>query len=213
MTLKKAYNEIMERIEVTEEMRRHILENLEKADFKPSKKVLFLSNHKKYLLIAAGFAVLMVSTFMLSSIIPIEQKNPPPNQLILENDIREYTSAQELSKAVGFEFHDITELPFDVQKSIYIAYWKELAEIKYYGEEQTITVRKSIGSEDNSGDYTFYSMVHEITIDTNLVTIKGNEEKYNLAVWADNGYSYSIHLTNGISENELQDIILKIDGR
>lgn len=212
MTLKKAYNEIMERIEVTEEMRRHILENLEKADFKPSKKVLFLSNHKKYLLIAAGFAVLMVSTFMLSSIISIEQKNPPPNQL-LENDIREYTSAKELSKAVGFEFHDITELPFDVQKSIYIAYWKELAEIKYYGEEQTITVRKSIGSEDNSGDYTFYSIVHEITIDTNLVTIKGNEEKYNLAVWADNGYSYSIHLTNGISENELQDIILKIDGR
>lgn len=212
MTLKKAYNEIMERIEVTEEMRRHILENLEKADFKPSKKVLFLSNHKKYLLIAAGFAVLMVSTFMFSSIISIEQKNPPPNQL-LENDIREYTSAKELSKAVGFEFHDITELPFDVQKSIYIAYWKELAEIKYYGEEQTITVRKSIGSEDNSGDYTFYSMVHEITIDTNLVTIKGNEEKYNLAVWADNGYSYSIHLTNGISENELQDIILKIDGR
>lgn len=212
MTLKKAYNEIMERIEVTEEMRRHILENLEKADFEPSKKVLFLSNHKKYLLIAAGFAVLMVSTFMLSSIISIEQKNPPPNQL-LENDIREYTSAKELSKAVGFEFHDITELPFDVQKSIYIAYWKELAEIKYYGEEQTITVRKSIGSEDNSGDYTFYSIVHEITIDTNLVTIKGNEEKYNLAVWADNGYSYSIHLTNGISENELQDIILKIDGR
>ena len=61
MTLK--YDELMDRIEVTPEMRQRILKNIETADLTPDKKVLRLHHLKQYLAAAACFALLITGIY------------------------------------------------------------------------------------------------------------------------------------------------------
>lgn len=63
MTLK--YDELMDRIEVTPEMRQRILKNIETADLTPDKKVLRFHHLKQYLAAAACFALLITGIYTL----------------------------------------------------------------------------------------------------------------------------------------------------
>ena len=85
-----------------------------------------------------------------------------------------------------------------------------MAEIVYSGEGQTATFRKSVGSEDNSGDYNAYANIKNIQIGSLTVTLKGNGDEYTLAIWSADGYAYSIGLSNGISELEWYDFISEV---
>ena len=59
------YDELMDRIEVTPEMRQRILKNIETADLTPDKKVLRLHHLKQYLAAAACFALLITGIYTL----------------------------------------------------------------------------------------------------------------------------------------------------
>lgn len=65
--MKKKYDEIMEKIQVTDDMRKRILSNIQTIDFteKAPTKVIHLSKFKKYLSIAACFAVLMIGAIAI----------------------------------------------------------------------------------------------------------------------------------------------------
>lgn len=209
--MEKAYDEIMDRIEVSVEMRNRILSNIQAVDLKePFKKVVRFPAYKKYLSIAACFVVLLVGTIALLNTERINNPgvtSPNPGVVAPGADIVEAASAEELSKVVGFEVKDISALPFAVEKRTYTAYFQDVAEIRYDGDEQTAIFRKSIGTEDNSGDYNSYDAVEEISVGTISVTLKGTPDLYTLAVWFDGGYSYSLQLSKGISETEWRGII------
>lgn len=102
--------------------------------------------------VAACFAILLVGALTLPNML---NQVPSGNEVLTPGaDIAEVSTPEELSDAVGFEVSDITCLPFEVQERTYTAYWEELAEIEYRGEGQTAVFRKSLGQDDNSGDYT-----------------------------------------------------------
>ena len=108
---------------------------------------------------------------------------------------------------VGFEVNVDIALPFEAEGITYCSYWNELAQIQYIGQGQTATFRQSAGTADNSGDYTVYGDVAEITASGLPVTLKGDGGAYVLAVWTDGTFSYSLQLSQGASEVEWLDII------
>lgn len=206
MTLSKRYDEVMAHIEVTDEMRSRILNNIQKADVTaPKKNLLHFPGAKKYLSIAACFALLLVGALTLPRYLTPDS---PENPILAQNDdIVNVSSIEELSDTVGFEVNNISGLPFEVEQTEYTAYWQEMAQVSYAGEGQTLIYRKSVGEEDNSGDYTDYKNCINIEANHISAQLKGNGESYNLAIWNVDGYSYSIYSENGLSAEEFIKII------
>lgn len=201
------YNKMMDKINVTPEMHERIMNNIQEVDFETEpKKVIFLKGYKKYISIAACLMVCIAGTLLIPNLMKVEQE--PPLQVV--PDIVEYTSTRELSSSVGFEVKDVKNIPFEVEEIKYISYWKELAEIVYSGDENTLTFRMSEGSDDNSGDYNEYEEVKSYSVDDYTVILKGSNGLYNLAIWSDGSFSYSLELDVALSETDLGHIIQSI---
>lgn len=205
--MKRRYDEVMDRIEVTDEMRERILGNLQRTDLAAAanSRVIQFPNIRKYLSAAACFAVLLAGFFAAGHMAGIFRPNEP--NVAIVNGIVEVDTLEQLADAVGFEVEELPALPFTVEETVYASYWNELAEITYTGEGQTAIFRKSAGTEDNSGDYNTYSSVKEIHMGPLTATLKGGGAVYTLAVWSADGYAYSLCLSNGISEPEWRHLI------
>ncbi len=206
--MKKRYDEVMDRIEVTDEMRGRILGNIQKMELEaaPERNVIPFPNLKKYLSVAACFVVLLAGAFVAGNMTGIFRPNDPA-VLTPADGIVDVGTLEELSAHVGFEVEELNGLPFEVKETTYTVYWQELAEIVYTGEGQTATFRKSVGTEDNSGNYNAYANVKNIQIGSLTVTLKGNGDAYTLAIWSADGYAYSASLSDGISEKEWRNLV------
>lgn len=206
------YNEIMGKIEVTDEMQSRILKNVENhfSVRKGSRRKLW---YPVFGGVAAALLMLIIRPWEGSNA-PVGQ-NPPitGNQppLMQQGGFgEEYPSAEELSKAVGFNVFEINNLPFKAKETNYIAIDKDFAEINYSGENNSLTYRKSVGVEDNSGDYNIYDYVGEIEINKIKVTVKGETESLKLAFWTDGKYSYSISLDKAVTQKEMKDLVMEV---
>lgn len=204
MTLRRAYDEIMDRIEVTEEMRRRVLDHIAQEDIEPARpRVLRFPAWKKYLSAAACLILVLTGAAALPRLI---QLLPPGETVQIVPQIQEASSLAELSGLVGFEVRPAA-LPFTPEETAYCAYWNELAQIQYSGQGQTATYRQSAGESDNSGDYTAYRNVAELTAGGLSVTLKGEAGAYVLAMWTDGGFSYSLHLSQGLTEAQWRAVL------
>lgn len=123
----------------------------------------------------------------------------------------DFDTLEEAGKAVGFDiavpdsFGAFTELSFSAASG-------KILEVQYCDKDGGcgLSIRKAKGSEDISGDYSEYESTSEIQAGGRAVTIKGNGGKYYLAVWLDGGYSYSVSVTDGASEDELKAVVEEI---
>ena len=61
----------------------------------------------------------------------------------------------------------------------------------------TALLRKSQGTEDNSGDFDQYPDVKTLDTAGIDVTLKGAEGQFTLALWQEDGFSYSLRLSQG----------------
>ena len=126
-------------------------------------------------------------------------------------EFAEYSSAKELSKNIGFQITDIPTkiLPYKISEKLYYNYGDGLAEIQYVSEKaQYIVYRKqSISNADISGDYSEYSDVTTVKIQSVNICLKGEQNKYNLATWSKGKYSYSLYFSDAITEEKFQNIL------
>lgn len=205
MTLGRAYDEIMDRIQVTPEMRDRVLRSIQAAEIAAARpKVLRLPAWKKYLSAAACLILVIAGAAALPRLI---QLLPPGETVQVVPQIQEAASLAELSKLVGFEVEAEAALPFAPEEITYCSYWNELAQIQYSGQGQTATYRQSAGAQDNSGDYTIYDAVYELDLNGLTVTLKGVGGAYALAVWTDGRFSYSLRLSQGAPAEEWLSIL------
>ena len=210
----KRYDEIMDHIRVTDDMRSRILENIEAGDIAAERRRKQTGRTvTKLLSMAACLAVIIIAVSALRSpaqVSPNDDLQPnegdTPGFVQGGADIVEPDSAAALSAAVGFEVNDI-DLPFTPEQTEYISYWHELAEIDYTGEGKTACYRKAAGTEDCSGDYNVYTDVTEFEAGSITVTLKGDAGQYTLAIWTDGSYSYSLSLSDGLSLSYWQTIM------
>ena len=116
-------------------------------------------------------------------------------------------SLEALTEKTGIPLNELTGVPFTVERTEYVSYWDNLAEIQYFGDTDSLCYRKSPGTEDNSGDFTVYAQEETLEIYGNAVTLKGNDGAYSLAIWTDGSYAYSISVTNPLSEDAFRTLI------
>lgn len=118
---------------------------------------------------------------------------------------------EEAAKIAGFSI----KLPDNIDgynRILIEAMDKSIIQTVYQGEEQEISIRKALGTEDKlAGDYTEYPMTSEVTLSNNtVVTIKGEDEHINLAYWKKNGYTYAIY-ASGLSLEEVTKLAEEIE--
>ena len=186
------YDEVMEKLEVTPEMRARILQNVETQMAEPRKKPNRL---RRFAALAACLAILLVGAMALPKF--ISSPVPEESETMIANGMVEVTSKEELSEAVGFPVKSAQSLPFFPQSIYYTSYWGEMAQIDYANGGSTACFRQSLGEEDNSGDWSEYPAQKSLTVNGCAVTLKGEADSYTLAIWQDGTYSYSLSLSAG----------------
>ena len=196
------YDEVMEKLEVTPEMRARILQNVETQMAEPRKKPNRL---RRFAALAACLAILLVGAAALPKL--ISSPTPEESETTIANGMVEVASKEELSEAVGFPVKSAQSLPFFPQSIYYISYWGEMAQIDYANGGSTACFRQSLGEEDNSGDWSEYPAQKSLTVNGCAVTLKGEADSYTLAIWTDGNYSYSLSLSSGQPESVWQTII------
>lgn len=210
--MSKRYDQVMEHIEVTNAMRRRILANIREMDLSaaPRAKVVRFPPLRRLMPIAACFVLLVAGVFAVRQFVPGETVVPGPTQDVsvgIGNGIIDVADVNALSKAVGFSVKDLHGLPFQADEVSYTSFWGDLAQITYTGEGQTVTLRQSLGDEDNSGDYNVYDVTEAREIGSLSVTLKGDGQAYSLAGWSDGTYTYSVHAAPGLGAEEWEALI------
>lgn len=123
----------------------------------------------------------------------------------MPNPFTEYKTIDEAKKTLKFE----AKLPSAVPSGYKLEYVSVMSDdflnLTYKNGEKEITYRTAAGTEDISGDYSIYEKTEVIEAGGCAVTVKGNGEKYNLAVW-NNGDSYAISSSEGLSKDEIVKI-------
>lgn len=208
MTLAK-YNEVMERLTLGDDARARILETVEHADVAKKRP----SARRRWALIAAAFAVVLLGSIAL---LPKQTHPSTPETTGLDVQfgfvIEECDGPQALSAAVGFEVPDFSLLSTSFDEIAYTNINNEIAEVSARQGEQTLTYRKSIGEEDNSGLYEDFTQVK--TVDTLGIplTLKGTSEGFLLAIWQKDEYVFSLSTDPPISEQALLALVSDLLG-
>ena len=200
MTLK--YDELMDKIEVTDAMRARILTRVSGAkQRKPAAR--------RWALAAACFAVLLLGALTVPKLLIGDPAQKQPEQgVMIANGMEEVANAQALADAVGFPVSEAAVLPFEPQTVHYTSYWGQMAQITYEADDQSAELRNSPGTEGNSGDWTEYPAAEQLTVGTLAVQLRGDaQDAYTLAVWTDGQYAYSLRLSQGQNAEVWQQII------
>lgn len=205
---KNPYRELMEQVNLTPEARERILTNVQQADLSPQpEKVVPFPRRRQTWRRWASLAACLVVVVAVLVAVPLLREQPdtaPPVQVL--PPFRQVDSLDALSEAVGFPVTEVSKLPFDPVSTTYTAYDEGLAEITYTGHDgQTATYRQSLGTADNSGDYTLYKDTQ--VIPENNATLKGQDQSYTLAFWTDGTYAYSLRLSSALSADAWQALL------
>ena len=217
MTLKRRYDRIMEHIEVTDDMRRRVLQNLREAQAREAGEEGQAAQApsaggrriwKRYLPLAACLAIAVAVGAVT---LPHQQgQDQAAAPALTGSAVVDCSSADKLSQVVNFTVEDLEGLPFQVEQRDYTAYQAELAEITYSGEDQTAVFRKSPGSGDISGNYEDFETVSEVSVSPYVVTLKGQAGAYRLALWSDGEFAYSLQFSSALPEQDWVDLLAVI---
>lgn len=210
MILTGKYNEVMGRLELSDEAKARILGNvMERAGTESPRqgKIIQFSSIRRYAAVAACLAVVLLAVFALPQ---LQQGSNNPPDVASSGGIQECETVEALSAAVGFPVEELSDLPFTPDEVIYVDYFGEMAQITYRSDDASATLRKARGSEDISGDFNDYSIIHELQVGTLSVTVKGAGDTCSLALWQQNGFSYSLSFEPGISEDEATMLVTDV---
>lgn len=189
------YEEVMNRVTVTPEMRQRVLRNVKAAGIQKRKRVM-----GQLTALAACLAIVLCGWLVWQ---PRDVQEPEPDVMAIPQ-IEEAVSIDELSAKTHIPLAELTGIPFPVERTEYVSYWENLAEIQYFGGSESLRYRKSQGTEDNSGDCNVYDREETTKVGENSVTLKGTDEGFTLAVWTDGSYAYSISLTTPLSQDSIR---------
>ena len=217
------YDEIMEHVNATDEIRTRVLANVDKY-FEGKNKRARLSRYV-YRFGAAAAAIIVIGGLALR----YNQSLSPETGVGSGSDstyetggteatgiftVTDCKSAKELEDIVGFAAPELKKPPFDTESTAYTAIGDNIAQIIYYSKNDAaeLVLRKAPGTEDISGDYNVYAENEELNIGEINVAVKGNDGLLYLAVWTDGKYSYSIYLSTGCERDAFAELLTELIG-
>ena len=137
----------------------------------------------------------------------------PSETVTIANPFTDYETLADAIAAAGFDITAPDHIDGYADQSFRVmdADGETMIELIYEsGDENEVRIRKAPGSEDISGDYNEYDQEQTLTVGDRDVTVKGNDDAFNLAVWTDNGYTYSVYVSTGLTGDAFAALIADI---
>lgn len=128
------------------------------------------------------------------------------NTTQIPNPFTDHDTLGQAIKVVGFELTIPEKVGGNSQHDIQTM-GDEMIQVFYGDADNEVCVRKALGKEDISGDYTAYAQTHSVTVNGIGVTMKGENNLIYLAVWTNGGYTYSISARSGMSSTDMTALI------
>ena len=126
----------------------------------------------------------------------------------IANPFVDYETVEEAAEAAGVTFTEPEGLPEGYTFSVARAMEGEMLEVVYADESgNELTIRKAVGTEDCSGDYTAYAETNVLTVDTVEVTCSGADGVIQLVTWNDGENAYAISSASGLDEDGVTALV------
>jgi len=178
------YEMLMNRIEVTPEMRERILRNL------AGRKNVSGFRRYRVTLIAAAAMILILAVFL-----PRLNQPSSDSTTVSAPEVQEFSSPADLESAAGWKIAANFTLPFEPASTVYRLIDSDVAEIDFTGADGTEAVyRTSATMADPSGEYGPFAS------DTawGRIRLRGYEtDQYSLANWTEDGVYSSLSFSAG----------------
>jgi hypothetical protein len=103
----------------------------------------------------------------------------------------------------GWTESDEPEMTEELKEIFEIA-TEDLIDVTYTDKDGNalMQIRKAAGEDDISGDYNAYDSAEEIPVGSKTVTLKGNDQMVSLMIFTEDGYSYSVSMSEGLSRED-----------
>ncbi len=151
------------------------------------------------------FTMILCAVLTISMVACGTSQKAEKENVQIPSPFQEVKTLEEASKIAGFDI--IVPDKIDGYSKIVIeAVEKEMIQVFYIEGEKTLLIRKSNQAGDPSGDYNAYQVVEEVEQNGINIPIKGDGETASLAVWSNNGYSYSISCDK-MAQNDLLALV------
>jgi len=89
----------------------------------------------------------------------------------------------------------------------YQAIKKEMIQVSWTKGDDQILIRKAAGKSDISGDYNEYTSKIIVTAGKVKVTMKGDGNTYNVAIWRAGKHSFAIDSDQGLSQETMTALV------
>lgn len=132
------------------------------------------------------------------------------NLIGMPNPFTDNETLEEAEKNAGFSI-EVPEQIRGIAAASFRNLGQELVEVIYYdGDQEIARIRKGTALDDISGVYTDYKDIRNEQIDGRQVTLKGHDGQYELAIWQQDGFTYSLSMEPGGSEAVFVEMIRSI---
>lgn len=125
----------------------------------------------------------------------------------MPNPLVSYTSLEQLRGATGFPFGVPSSLPAGYVSKNYWLIAGKTVQIAYDNGSDRIIYRAAQGDENISGVYRVYPTVKTIAVGNAKVTVKGRGNTIHLAIWSNDGMSYSMYFSKAVNTQSLTSMI------
>lgn len=155
-------------------------------------------------MLAGAFAVLMLAIVMPRLLKPAEDTpaDPkPPVQLV--NPSVSVETMEEAEAITGFAL-ECPETFGEWNRSDIAVNNGKMIDVTYTDKDGNALMQicKAAGKDDISGDYNAYDSAEEIPVGSKTVTLKGNDQMVSLMIFTEDGYSYSVSMSEGLSRED-----------
>lgn len=112
------------------------------------------------------------------------------------------------AKLAGFDL-TVSEEPVGFSDRKIQAIENDLIQVIYDSEDgQTVMIRKAVGKDDISGDYSAHAETNTVTVGRRQVTMKGANGMATTAIWVDGGYAYSVYADQaGLTSEAMRQLV------
>ena len=125
----------------------------------------------------------------------------------IPNPFKDYADMAAVKEAMGFDIVLPEKIEGYEQTLIQTDEEETLVQVFYEKDDQQILIRKAAKQSDISGDYNQYTKEETVTVGENTITLKGDADKYKLALWTAGEYSFSVSVTEGMSQEALTELV------
>ena len=131
------------------------------------------------------------------------------DQTQIPNPFVDYQTLAEAEKAAGYTI----KLPEQIEgykQTAYSVRSAQMLQVVYEKEASQITIRKEAGTDDISGVYIDYAKKEAQTIGGHQTELRGDGTHVYVAVWNQNGYTYSVYADAGVTAAQMTAIVESI---